>query len=82
MDEDTLVCDTCKNRLACESRQTTETWIYSDQFALCCDLQMPEYHDIDWWVCHECTGGKELSPEELELLHREEIDMQKEVNNG
>jgi len=79
MEDDTLVCNGCKDRSICESRQTVDTWIYSDQFSLCCDACKPQYHDTDWWVLHECTGGKELTEEEMELLHREEIDMQKEA---
>lgn len=80
MSEDTLVCDLCKDRVACEARQTSDTWIYSDQFSLCCDTQTPSYHDTDWWVCRECSGGKELSPEELELLWREEEAEKKDAS--
>jgi hypothetical protein len=63
-----LVCNTCKDRTICESREHVDSWVYSDQFALCCDLGVPEYHDTDYWVCKECTGGVPLTPEEEEQL--------------
>jgi hypothetical protein len=70
--EDTVsMCEDCINRQACEARQDTDSWIYSDQFALCLDSNRPEYHDVDWWILHETMQGRELTLEEAEQLERE-----------
>jgi hypothetical protein len=66
-----MPCVVCPDRQACEARQETDSWIYSDQFAHCLDLDHPDYHDVDWWVLHETMQGRECTPEELEKLHME-----------
>ena len=75
MSEDTFVCDACPDRQACEARSETEGWVYSDQFALCCDLCQPEYHDVDWFVLRACGADTktvpDVSDEELMLASRE-----------
>lgn len=75
MTDDNFVCEGCSDRKACEARQIEESWIYSDQFALCCDLTVPEYHDNDWWVLRACGAHEKNCPditdEELMLANRE-----------
>jgi len=68
-----LPCKDCTDKTGCEARgENGDSWIYSEQFALCMDVCEPCYKDDDYFVIAACT--EDMTIDETVLLAEEKDD--------
>lgn len=66
-------CACCSDKIRCQARgENGDSWIYSEQFALCVDLCEPCYEDDDYFIIAACT--EDMTIDETIVLLSEEMD--------